>query len=223
MQAHVAAVIARIRRPAAVVALAALPGAAVAQLPGLPVLQNAFGSGGLALGVNAGTAPGSQAFALAVGYGRGRLLAGGGIGSTRAAGPTGLGYGVRVAVPLYSLMGGILGLAAFAGLGGVAAKDTTLTQLPVGASVGWRHALGATRGFSVYASPYYGWFRRAASSNTASSGRLRVAAGVDVGITPRIGVTLGFEGGQGRTATGAGPKGSSFGLGGTWLWRPAAP
>lgn len=200
----------------------AIAGTASAQMPGLPVLQNAFANSGIAVGLNAGTAPEGQAYALAAGWGRGRIILGGGIGMTAATGDNGLAYGARLAVPVWSMAGGSIGFAAFAGAGGAVAKDANIVQVPLGASVGWRRALGRTRGFSVYAAPHYAWIRDSRVDSAAvTGGRFRAAVGLDVGITPRLGVTLGVEGGQGRVK-GVGADGTSAGLGVSWLWKGAA-
>lgn len=202
---------------AGLLAAASLPG--LAQLPGLPVLQNAFGNSGITVGLNAGTAPEGQAYALAAGWGRGRLLAGGGIGMSSGAGSNGVAYGARVAMPVWSMAGGSIGFAAFGGAGGSVAGDANVVQLPVGVSVGWRRALGATRGFSVYAAPHYAWIRDTRPTlGTSSGGRFRAGLGLDVGITPRLGVTLGIEGGQGRVK-GVGSEGTSGAIGASWIWQ----
>jgi hypothetical protein len=198
---------------------AASASTASAQMPGLPVLQNAFGNSGITVGVNAGTAPEGQAYALAAGWGRGRILAGGGIGMSSAAGSNGVGFGARLAMPVWSMARGSIGFAAFAGAGGTVAGERNITQLPIGVSAGWRRALGSTRGFSVYLAPHYQWVRESRpDSGTVSGGRFRGALGLDVGITPRLGVTLGIEGGQGRVK-GIGSEGTSAAIGASWIWQ----
>lgn len=204
---------------AALAALAATAAEAGAQMPGLPVLQNAFGNSGVTVGANAGTAPEGQAYALAAGWGRGRIMAGGGVGMSSAAGGNGVGYGARVAMPVWSMRGGAIGFAAFAGAGGTVAGERNVTHLPIGISAGWRRALGARRGFSVYLAPHYQWVRESRpDSATATGGRFRGALGLDVGITPRLGVTLGVEGGQGRVK-GIGSEGTSAAIGASWIWQ----
>jgi hypothetical protein len=112
-----------------------------------------------------------------------------------------------------------IGFAAFAGIGGASAvnrsadttlSDTTTTlasRIPVGLSVGWRHAIGS-RGFSVYASPAYVWL----TGNGQSKGLLRTGIGADVGVTSSIGLTGGVEFGQTSAIVGA-PTGTVYGLG----------
>src|SRR4029079_18825958 len=100
--------------------------------------------------------------------GGGRLQLGGGLGfETRTGRSSRAAYGARVAIPLGAASSSF-GFAAFAGVGGGAAgtnatappnpggvvfPDTTASslQIPVGASIGWRKAIGSSHGVSVYA------------------------------------------------------------------------
>jgi hypothetical protein len=79
-------------------------------------------------------------------------------------------------------------------------------------SLGWRHALNGARGFSFYASPYYMWL----GGSGQSAGLFRVAAGLDAGITSRIGITAGIDLGADRVRPEGGPSGILYGLGATY-------
>jgi len=132
---------------------AALAPAAHGQMPGLPVLQNAFVSPGMAAAVNAGGGSGATTYAAALGWapGSARFQISVGGGALVSSGETGATVGLRAAMPVFAFMGGNLGVAAFAGVGGgKGAREAQgrpgLGQLPIGAAVGYRRGLGATRG-----------------------------------------------------------------------------
>jgi hypothetical protein len=192
-----------------------------AQLPGLPVLQNAFVGPGLAAAVNAGGGSGASAYAAALGWAprSARFQVSVGAGVLVSGGQTGGAFGVRGAVPVFSMMGGNLGVAGFLGVGGARGREVPqrgragLGQVPVGAAVAYRRALGATRGFSVYAAPFVGFFRDDfGDAGTQSATLLRVSVGGDFAITRAIGVTAGLEAGSSR-ADGPGPSGVVWGAG----------
>jgi hypothetical protein len=210
--------------PLAVLATAALVVAYApsldAQLPGLPVLQNAFVGPGLAAAVNGGGGSGSSAYAAAVGWapGSGRFQVSLGVGALVSDGKTGGAFGLRVGMPVFSLMNGALGIAAFGGLGGAQGPEVQggrvgLGQAPVGASVGYRRALGATRGFSVYAAPFGSFYRDDFGDDSESAFLFRVAIGVDFAVTRAIGVTGGVEAGAQGGDDRPGPSGALWGLG----------
>lgn len=210
-----------ILRIAAAGALTTVASSASSQLPSAPLLQNAWTMPGMAAAFNTGSGGGGSVFAAAGSWTptSGRFQVSGGLGSQTVSGVgTSWAYGVRAAMPLGSPEANF-GFAAFAGIGGASAvnrsadtavTDTTgalATRIPVGLSVGWRHAIGS-RGFSVYATPAYVWFTSAGQS----TGLLRTGIGADVGLTSSIGVTGGVEFGQTRAA-GGGPRGTVYGLG----------
>lgn len=56
--------------------------------------------------------------------------------------------------------------------------------------------LGASRGFSLHAAPFYGWTRNRADSTAVTTGRLRIGLGLDLSVTRSIGLTIGVETGQ---------------------------
>jgi hypothetical protein len=194
---------------------------AEAQLPGLPVLQNAFVAPGLAAAVNAGGGSGATAYAAAVGWAprSGRFQVSLGAGVFVSSGNTGGAFGLRAAVPVFSMMGGDLGVAGFVGVGGAQGPQVPqrgragLGQVPLGAAVAYRRALGATRGFSVYAAPFAGFFRNDfGDAGTESATLFRVSVGGDFAFTQAIGVTAGLEAGASRD-DGPGPSGVVWGVG----------
>jgi hypothetical protein len=191
-----------------------------AQLPGLPVLQNAFVAPGFAAAVNAGGGSGATVYAAALGWApssaRFQVSLGG--GAFVSSGATGGAFGLRVAMPIFSMMNGNLGVAGFAGIGGAQGPREQrgragLGQAPIGAAVGYRRALGATRGFSVYAAPFFGYFRSDfGDAGAESAGLFRVSLGGDFAVTRAIGVTAGLEAGATRS-DGPGPSGVLWGVG----------
>jgi hypothetical protein len=203
------------------VAIASTPVRLAAQLPGLPVLQNAFVGPGLAAALNVGGGGGGTTYAGALGWAprSARFHVSVGAGAFAAGGSTGGAFGARVAMPVFSLMNGNVGIAAFAGVGGargpmVQGARVGLGQAPIGAAIGYRRALGATRGFSVYAAPFFGYFRSDFGSTTKSAGLFRISVGGDFALTRAIGVTAGLEAGGKRSgATEPGPDGVIWGAG----------
>jgi len=210
-----------ILRLAAAGALTAVGGSANGQLPSAPLLQNVWSMPGMAAALNAGSGGGGSVYAAAGSWtpASGRFQISGGVGSQTLSGiGTSWAYGARAAMPLGNPQANF-GLAAFAGIGGASAvtrsadtavTDTTTTlasRIPVGVSVGWRHAIGS-RGFSLYASPAYVW----TMGNGQSKGLLRTGIGADVGVTSSIGVTGGVEFGQTSVIVGA-PAGTVYGVG----------
>lgn len=192
-----------LRRAGSAVALLAIPGMMEAQVPGTPALQNAFANPGLAVAGNFGGGGGQSFYGGAAGYGMmaGRLLVSGAAGMQRANDATRGAYGARVAAALWGSEGGSLGAGVFAGIGGAPRTSNELDvetnpaimSIPLGATVGYRRALGETRGISAYASPIYRWSRMEASGVSASSGSFTVALGLDVGLTRSFGATVGAE------------------------------
>lgn len=191
---------------------------AAAQVPGSPVLQNAFANPGLALAANFATGSGQSFYGGAAAWGFGgpgvggggltsRLQLSGAAGVNRASNSSRGAYGARVAVAVWSSASGALGVGAFAGVGGGprtrvngVVTNPALLSIPAGLSVGYRRAVGS-RGVSLYASPFYRW-TRSDSGVVNSSGTVRVSFGLDVGLSPWLGVTLGGELG-GRTLGGS--------------------
>jgi hypothetical protein len=218
--------------------LAVLAAPAAAQINGVPVIQNAFLNRGLAVAANYGSENGGTAFGVAGAYSpRGRrFVLSGGVGAFSPEPRAELGneitYGVRLAVPVLRLAGGAIGVAPFAGVGSASFKldqpvsvpdggepdgesDATMSmlQVPVGMAIGYRRALGETRSFSVYASPFYSWSRRTHGDSSTSRGLARVSLGLDVALMQAIGLTLGYEFGATASADEPGPRTGIFGAG----------
>lgn len=188
---------------------------AAAQMPGVPVLQNAWASPGLVAAVNYGGGDGSVyagAVSWASATARFQLSAGIGARSPSGGGGSKSVYGVRAAIPLGGATSPI-GFGVFAGVGGgqAATGDTVSsnTQIPVGAAIGWRHAIGASHGLSLYATPSYVYL----TGGTKAGGVARVGLGVDLGITKSLGATVGADFGGTRATGLGGPTGTLYGIG----------
>jgi hypothetical protein len=187
-----------------VVLASALPAAATAQMPGAPVLQNAWASPGTVLAVDFAGGGGGSVYAGAVAWapGGGRFQFSAGAGSQSVTGGSSrVVYGARLALPVMQAMGGKLGVAGFGGIGGGSTKAANLVDsaqaklvVPAGAAIGYRQAIGtAGRGFSAYLSPHYQYRSRDAGNMSG----FRVGYGVDAGISSRFGLTAGGESGSG--------------------------
>lgn len=184
-----------------------------AQLPGLPVFQNAFANSGVTVAANYGRSDALTAYALAGAWApsSARFQVSGGIGSLDPdVGDADLAYGGRLSAGLFQAMGGSVGIGAFGGAG--AAKDAKILHAVAGASVGYRRGLGGT-GVSVFAAPYYMYARQDIAGGKVSSGLVRFGAGVDVSFFERFGITVGVDAGAKAAAGEPGPDGSLFGLG----------
>ena len=195
-------------------------GTARAQLPGTPVLQNAFTSSGFTAALDGGGGSGASAYALAGAWSATRLQLSLGLGMQSALGASRFAYGLRAAFPI--LTGdGPLGFSVFAGLGGTsgakAADSVRNVQLvPLGATVGFRTA-SMLHGLSAYASPIYEHYSGGMLGQRGGN-LFRAALGVDLGLTDALGLTVGTELGQSASTASRGPRGTSFGLG--FSYRP---
>ena len=102
-----------------------MPFAAIAveaQVPGAPVLQNAFTNPGIAVAANFGSGTGQSLFAAAAAYGfGGRFQLSGAAGAQRANGSTRCAYGGHVPISIFSFMSDVVPRGAFAGVALVAA------------------------------------------------------------------------------------------------------
>jgi hypothetical protein len=200
--------------------LAVAAGASIsqAQLPGVPVLQNAWATPGIVGALDIGGGSDGSVYAAAGSWtpGSGRFQVSGGAGFQSRIGEGSRGvYGARVAIPLGGASS-TFGFGAFAGIGGGSGGKTTVPdsaastlEIPIGAAIGWRHAIGASHGVSVYATPSYVYF----SGGSKNKGLIRTAFGADIGVTRSIGATVGVEFGQTRARGLGGPSGSLYGLG----------
>jgi hypothetical protein len=211
--------------PAFAIVVLGMPQMATGQTPGLPVLQNAFSTPGLAVAANMGGGGGESFLgaAAAWGLGGGRLQLSGAAGASRANGATRGAYGGRLAATVWTSSGGSLGVGAFGGLGGAPRTRTggTITNpalaiLPVGLTVGYRRPMGTSRGISAYASPFYRWVR-ATTDTVASSSAMRVSLGLDFAFSPAFGATVGAELGQ---SAGGSRRGGSGIFGGAISFVP---
>jgi len=198
--------------------LASAKGELAAQVPGVPVLQNAFSNPGLAIAANFGTSSGQSYYGAAAAFGlgtEGTLSVSAAAGAQHGNGATRGAYGARIASRVWSSKGGALGVGGFAGYGGAQRTRTgtivtnpAVMMIPVGLSVGYRRALGTTRGLSAYLSPFYRWVRTD-SGAVASSGSMRISGGLDFSFSSSLGVTVGGDlGGAGSSSGGGGNKSS---------------
>mgnify|MGYP003575269213 CR=1 FL=1 len=194
---------------------------ASAQIPGAPVLQNAFANPGLAFAANFGGGGGQSLFALAAGWGMGsgRILLSGAAGAQRTNEATRGAYGARASMTVWTSAGGGPGGAVFAGVGGAprTSNEAGMTNpaiftIPAGITAGYRRNIGTNRGISAYVSPMYRWARVSTDDNaTASEGNFRVAVGLDFSFNPSLGVTAGAEMGSGETGA------STLGAAVSWI------
>ena len=175
---------------------------AAAQVPGLPVLQNAFSAPGFALAADFGGGNGQGVYGAAFAWGLGKTGAisiSGAAAAQSANGATRGAYGGRLAARLWSGGGTGLGLAAFAGVGGAPRTRENLIVtnpaeliVPAGLSVGYHRSLGSTRGVAVYVAPFYR-YERAESEIVETTSAFRASAGLDIALSPTIGLTIGGE------------------------------
>lgn len=187
----------------AAVLVAASVRAADGQMPGLPVLQNAFANPGITVAGNVGYSADALAYGAAAAWapGSARYVISGGVGglttdvlSVDDEQVTVPAAGVRVSVPVALLWEDALGVAVFAGAGGATRDEWRQVDVPVGAGIGWRRAFGVSRGISVHAAPMIRWSRNSFEDGSSSSATLfRFAAGVDVTLSPSFGLTIGIE------------------------------
>ncbi len=194
-----------------------------AQLPGVPVLQNAFANPGLTIGVNYGQSDESKGYAGALAWSpaSARFQVTGGFGAFKPdEGDRAWGWGARAAVPItQTMMAGKLGIGAFAGVGGSSQDEVSLLHVPAGASISWRTRLGERRGISIYAAPFYSWTRVSFDDESESKGLIRASFGVDVAVVPALGITVGYELGQKADEGEPGATGGTFGVGVSYALR----
>lgn len=206
--------------------LGAAASAADAQMPGIPVLQNAFANPGITAGAVYGGGGGTNAGGIAATWapGTGWIQLTGGGGGARAGGETGFSGGARVAVSLGRFIGFLrresVGVTAFVGGGLAKQSGATAVALPAGLGAGFRRALGATRVISAYVAPFYGRYElRGVHPDPGPSRLLRVSGGVDVALLRNVGLTVGAEGGQSADGAAPGPHGSLVGVGLSYAFR----
>ena len=194
-----------------------------AQLPGVPVLQNAFANAGLTIAANYGHSDDLKAYAGAVAWApaSARFQVTGGFGSVDPkVGDRSSAWGARASVPItQTMMSGKVGIGAFAGVGGASQDDGSLLHVPAGASISFRTRLGERRGISFYAAPFYSWTRTKNDGESEKKGLVRGSFGVDVAVVPALGITVGYELGQTADADEPGATGGTFGVGVSYALR----
>jgi hypothetical protein len=192
-------------------------GSCLAQMPATPVLQNAWANAGITLAANYGKAQSASAIAGALAWAptqsRFQLSAGAGMVRADSGGSQGA-YGARLSIPLKSFASGSLGTAIFGGVGVTSKGGVTMSSFPIGVALGYRHALGTTRGISAYVAPFYALSRMKGDSLTEpKGGAIRASVGLDVTVAPQIGLTVGYETGADAKDGKPGPRGGVFGVG----------
>jgi hypothetical protein len=204
----------------------------LAQMPGVPVLQNAFVNPGWTAALNLAGLGGASSYGAAGAWSSGagattplalQLSAGVGF-QTRSGHPTQTIFGARANVPFLfgspsdregrrfaaSLFAGYgVRSAEGEGEGGQPDSAVAKTVLPIGATFSYRTPVGATRGFSLYVSPIY---EQLTSVRGGSVSAFRASVGLDIAITPSIGATLGIEFGQTGVAGSGRPTSESYGF-----------
>jgi hypothetical protein len=214
----------RVARATFTLAVASLAAStALAQMPGVPVLQNAFANPGLTIAINYGRADELQGYAGAVAWAptSTRFQVTGGFGAIDPdPGDRTSAWGARAAVPItQSMAAGKLGIGAFAGVGGASQEGVSLLHVPAGASVSWRMRLGDRRGVSIYAAPFYSWMRASVDDESTSTSLFRASFGLDIAVVPALGITVGYELGQTADADEPGATSGVFGVGVSYALR----
>ena len=186
-----------------------------AQMPGTPVLQNAFANPGITGALDVASLGGASSYAAAGAWapGSAHFQFSGGIGvQTRTSSPTRTVYGFRLNVPLIGATGNF-GASIFAGYGGLSGgridSSTTKSLVPLGATLAYRLGFGGSHGVSLYGSPVYEAVTRGGGAGSANV--FRGAVGMDIGITSAIGATLGIEFGGKNDPESGKPSGTAFG------------
>ena len=203
--------------------VATRPTAAHAQMPGQPVIQNAFTNPGWAFGVNYGDSDEALGYGGAIGWGNGSaklaLSVGGGIWDPADAESV-FAWGTRALWSPLRFLEDKAAAGVFAGIGGARQEELDLIEAPIGVAAGFRAAIGETRGISVYAAPFLRLSRADLGGGAGENNWLfRGSVGVDVAALPRLGVTLGYEFGATADAGEPGPTGGIFGLGVSYVMR----
>ena len=194
---------------------------ASAQMPATPVLQNAWANAGATAAVDYGHAQGENAWAAALAWAPSRsrfqLSLGGGVINDSATNRG--GYGARISVPLLQFAGGSIGTGVFAGVGYTSKGSAREANFPVGASLGWRHALGATRGISAYVAPFWVLTRFKQDTISRTHGLVRASIGLDVTLASQLGLTVGYEDGARAKAIDPGARSGVLGVALSYAFR----
>ena len=194
-----------------------------AQMPGQPVLQNAFTNPGWAFGVNYGDSDEALGFGGAVGWGIASGKLGGSVGAgiwDPQFGDNVFAWGGRVMWSPLRFLQEKVGVGAFAGIGGARQDTIDIVLAPAGVAVGYRTAIGGTRAVSVYAAPFLSVSRLNFGGGAAETTTLfRASVGIDAAVLPKVGVTLGYEFGATAKEGEVGPGGGIFGIGVSYVMR----
>lgn len=212
---------------------------AAAQMPGVPVLQNAFVRGGFAVGGNYGLADDTDAYALAASWTprNERFQVTAGVGALTVAGVSGSNTigGARLSVPVRTRWTGggstdSYGVGIFAGAGSVRGGGGGVLHVPVGIAAAYRWRIGESRALSVHAAPHVLWARRSGTQAEQippddvtpepepveledNATIFRTSVGADFTLTQRFGLTGGVELGSTAPARAPGPRSAIFGIG----------
>jgi hypothetical protein len=227
--------------PLALLAALAGTAPLAAQLPGVPAAPSAFVNPGIALAANAGveqnalvdtdgsgrrsrwTYGGAAAFAPA--SARWQIV--GGV----AAQSWGEGYrdpatafGARGAWSVWR--NARFGATAVGGIGFARAKlelpatptaadsdaVVVLRQIPIGAAVGMRGALGATRAWAISVAPQFVFYSLSLDDDAVTASRVRVSAVAEAALTRRLGLAVALEDGARASGGEPGPRGTTVGV-----------
>ena len=214
---------ASVRRALVTAILAGFPVVSNGQIPGQPVLQNAFTNPGWAFGVNYGDSDEALGYGGAVAWGNASAKLGVSLGVgvwDPSQGDNVFAWGARGMWSPLRFGRDQLGAAVFAGVGGARQGELDLIEVPIGISAGYRAAIGDSRGISVYVAPFLRLSRADLGGGAGETNALfRASVGVDVAVLPRVGVTLGYEFGATADAGEPGPNGGIFGLGVSYVMR----
>jgi hypothetical protein len=200
-----------------------------AQMPGVPVLQNAWANPGATAALDFGSTSGINAYALAAAWApkSARFQLSGGLGlldvdaiDSASDGKTRwTGFGTRLAIPIRSFANGVVGVAAFGGIGGARHDSLSIVHVPIGLGIGARRAFGDVRGVSAYVTPFFVWTRESISGAGADrTTAFQASVGVDAALARSIGVTLGLQFGA-KTSDIVGGSGTIFGAGLSYAFR----
>jgi hypothetical protein len=189
----------------------------------VPVLQNAFVNPGLTIGANFATGDRAKVYGAAAAWVPSNAvlqLSMGVAGFDPDTGASHATLGLRAMAPIRKLGSRTLGVAVFAGVGGMkVGSRATETRIPVGASVGYRRALGASRGISAYIAPFFSISRVKQDTIGVTHTLFRVSIGVDAALLPGLGLTVGYEGGARAGVGEPGPAGGLLGIGISYALR----
>jgi len=226
--------------------IAVIAASANAQLPGAPVLQNAWATPGTVASLNVAGGGGATLYAAAFSWtpGFGSMQVSGGAGFTNGFGGGSRGaYGVRIAAP-FGGASSLVGFGVFAGIGGGPARTTSTTVsctvvlpscaviTPIGGRSGIITFDSTTNTTVIPIGASVGWRQSFGGSRglslfaspafvyygggTTSGGLMRVAFGIDAGVAANIGITGGIEVGGTRPQAIGGPSGTVYGLGASY-------